>query len=200
MSLSQSSIYVAFFVGAVLLWSSAAKLTMARETALSLVAFRIARRIRLGAARMFAAGEGALGVSLILSATFRPGALRELLGVAGALLAGFVIVIARSLRRGDSFPCMCFGSREGSVSRLTLLRAGALMSVSIAADAVAVITGTPGIAPAAALASLFACTGCLAILALAMGVRRVGRRLDPFHFGDRDALVPDGLSLLGGQS
>lgn len=193
--LHHAPMYVGIFIGAVLLWSAAAKLTRPRQTAYALIAFRVIRRPSIGAAFALAAVEGTIGSSLIAAAMSSTHLSVLLLGVTSILFAAFVLVIARALRRGDSFPCMCFGSSAAKLSRITLLRGGALLVAAAAATAAAAMGGWV-LSFDAALAALSASAGCLGISALAAGLARLGPRIDPFDFADPGSLIPDGGSLL----
>ncbi|MFF7791792.1 MauE/DoxX family redox-associated membrane protein [Streptomyces sp. NPDC007991] len=84
--------------------------------------------------------EGAVCLALILPYT--PATLAGLLA-ASALLAVFAVVIARSVGRGTTVRCRCFGRSAASLGRAHVVRNGLLASVA-GAGAAAVVTGTAG--------------------------------------------------------
>jgi hypothetical protein len=84
--------------------------------------------------------EGAICLALILPHT--PATLAGLLG-ATALLAVFTVVIARSLGRGTTVPCRCFGRSTAPLGRAHVVRNGLLASVA-GVGAAAVVTGPAG--------------------------------------------------------
>jgi hypothetical protein len=100
------------------------------------------------------------------------------------------VVVAEALRRGEEFACMCFGS-GAQLSKATLIRAVALLGLSVAVAITAfqtrgslTFTSTTAFAQTAAAA--------LGVAASLSAANRIGRRIDPFDFDDRDSLVaPD---------
>lgn len=74
------------------------------------------------------ASEFLLGISLLVPT--RQVALLAL-GVSAALCVGFTVITSRALHRGESFECSCLG--EGSVSKLSVMRAGAMLTAALLA-------------------------------------------------------------------
>src|SRR3712207_4837107 len=105
----------------IFVWSGVAKLRRPTLAAMAMMDFGILRRVgpRLGSA--LGVAEALLALSLItgtLPGLFVP--------ATAGLLWLFVLLIARSLRSGQDFPCFCFGDADSRLSRLTLVRTVAL--------------------------------------------------------------------------
>ena len=102
-------------------WSGVAKLRKPTLAAVAIMDFGVLRRVRprLG---------GALGAAeLLLALLLVSGTLPALvLPVTAGLLWLFVVLIAKSLLSGRDFACFCFGDADSRLSRLTLVRTGAL--------------------------------------------------------------------------
>lgn len=110
-----------------------------RLAALAMARFHIVRRVRPRYGRAAGAVEAVTGVLVLAypasSISF---------AVSAALFGLFVVLVARALRGGERFPCACFGRHGDAISRTTLLRAGALLTVSLAGAGVALATtGVP---------------------------------------------------------
>ena len=105
----------------VFVWSGVAKLRKPTLAAVAIMDFGVLRRVRprLG---------GALGAAeLLLALLLISGTLPALfLPVTAGLLWLFVVLIAKSLLSGRDFACFCFGDADSRLSRLTLVRTGAL--------------------------------------------------------------------------
>jgi len=110
-----------WILGIIFIWSGVAKLRRPTLAAMAITDFGILRRVRprLG---------GALGAAEVLLALFLiSGTLPVLfVPITAGLLWFFVLLIARSLRSGQNFPCFCFGEADSRLSRLTLVRTAAL--------------------------------------------------------------------------
>ena len=110
-----------WILGIIYVWSGVAKLRRPTLAAMAMMDFGVLRRVRprLG---------GALGAAEVLLALFLiTGTLPVLfVPVTAGLLWVFVLLIARSLRSGQDFPCFCFGDADSRLSRLTLVRTAAL--------------------------------------------------------------------------
>ena len=102
-------------------WSGVAKLRKPTLAAKAMMDFGVIRRVRPTLGR-------ALGAAELLVATFLvTGTLPVLfLPVTAGLLWFFALLIAKSLLSGEDFACFCFGETDSRLSRLTLVRTGAL--------------------------------------------------------------------------
>jgi hypothetical protein len=108
-------------------WSGAAKLRQPRLAALAMFDFGVIKKPIPGLGRTLGAGESLL--SLLLAASALAGyksALSVFLFSAAALLWLFVALIGRSLTRGQTFACFCFGDTESTLSGWTAVRTSAL--------------------------------------------------------------------------
>jgi hypothetical protein len=105
----------------VFVWSGVAKLRKPTLAAVAMMDFGVLRRVRPRLGSALGAAELLLALLLIsgtLPALFLP--------VAAGLLWLFVLLIAKSLLSGEDFACFCFGDADSRLSRLTLVRTGAL--------------------------------------------------------------------------
>lgn len=105
----------------VFVWSGVAKLRQPILAAVAMMNFGVLRRVRPRLGSTLGAAELLLALLLItgtLPALFLP--------VTAGLLWLFVLLIARSLLAGEDFACFCFGDADSRLSRLTLVRTGAL--------------------------------------------------------------------------
>lgn len=96
------------------------------RAALALRNFRVIRRVRPGIGRLVGAIEFAAAVAVLIA----PWAWGAYLPV-DALLTIFVILIARSLARGEDFACACFGETGSHLSTWSLLRTGGLLAMAL---------------------------------------------------------------------
>jgi hypothetical protein len=105
----------------VFVWSGVAKLRQPTLAAVAMMDFGVLRRVRPRLGSALGAAELLLALLLIsgtLPALFLP--------VTAGLLWLFVLLIAKSLLSGKDFACFCFGDADSRLSRLTLVRTGAL--------------------------------------------------------------------------
>ena len=105
----------------VFVWSGVAKLRQPTLAAVAMVEFGVLRRVRPRLGSALGAAESLLALLLIagtLPALFLP--------VTAGLLWLFVLLIAKSLLSGKDFACFCLGDADSRLSRLTLVRTGAL--------------------------------------------------------------------------
>jgi len=105
----------------VFVWSGVAKLRQPILAAVAMMNFGVLRRVRPRLGSTLGAAELLLALLLItgtLPALFLP--------VTAGLLWLFVLLITRSLLAGEDFACFCFGDADSRLSRLTLVRTGAL--------------------------------------------------------------------------
>ena len=105
----------------VFVWSGVAKLRQPILAAVAMMNFGVLRRVRPRLGSTLGAAELLLALLLItgtLPALFLP--------VTAGLLWLFVLLIAKSLLSGKDFACFCFGDADSRLSRLTLVRTGAL--------------------------------------------------------------------------
>lgn len=181
----------AVLLGCVFGWSAAAKALRLRDVAMTLVAFGVLARPRLRLAVALVMTEGLLAVALFSSALYASDLSRPALAAASALLLLFAAAIARSLRKGAVFPCLCFGSDE-VISASTLLRALLLAAFSAAAAAGPQVAS---FGPRQGVEALISCISVLAVLVLIQSARGVLRRIDPFWFEDAQGLVVEEVAL-----
>ncbi|MEO8696486.1 MAG: MauE/DoxX family redox-associated membrane protein [Acidimicrobiales bacterium] len=103
---------VAVFIASLFAWSALSKLVRPDEAQTAILRFGIARRnIRLWA-HALAYFEAVLALGLSAGTVAQLSALQATgLASAVSLLVVFSVMMSRSLLRGESFPCGCFGSR-----------------------------------------------------------------------------------------
>jgi hypothetical protein len=105
----------------VFVWSGVAKLRQPTLAAVAIMDFGVLRRVRPRLGSALGAAELLVALSLVtgtLPVLFLP--------VTAGLLWLFVLLIAKSLLSGKDFACFCFGDSDSRLSRLTLVRTGAL--------------------------------------------------------------------------
>lgn len=130
-------------LGATFAWAGAAKLGQPAETAAGFADLGLARPEVL--ARVVPAVELALAVAL-LAMPAAGGA------VAIVLLAGFTVVLARALRRGDEVRCACFGRTAGPpLSRVDLARNALLATLGAVTLSAGLEPRVPALIPVAAV-------------------------------------------------
>jgi hypothetical protein len=185
----------AFLLADVFAWSSAAKLGRLTDTAIALSRLGLTRRPQVEIAGSLAAVEALLAGLLVAGGVAASDALPLALGLSSLFLAAAALATARSLRRGDSFPCMCFGSMDHELSRWTLLRALVLCAVGVVAAVGAGSGEGTSLSVEAALVALSAWAGVLGILALVSTLDVLVGRMDPFDFSDEGSLIPHGLPV-----
>lgn len=113
-------------------WSGSTKLRRPGRTALALIDFGLVRTYRRELGVVVGASELLLGVVLALAAMSAGSRLTPLASAcAAAVLSFFVLIIARSLRRGDAFPCFCFGGETSELSRSSLIRTALLALIAV---------------------------------------------------------------------
>ena len=105
----------------VFVWSGIAKLRQPTLAAVAMMDFGVLRRVRPRLGSALGAAELLLALLLISGTLPAPSLL-----VAASLLWLFVLLIAKSLLSGKDFACFCFGDAGSRLSRLTLVRTGAL--------------------------------------------------------------------------
>jgi hypothetical protein len=171
-------------VAAVLAWSGTAKLRRPLPAAWALVDFGVVRHVHPRAGLALGLLEAGLAGALVLGLA-AGGALAALAASAAALLlAAFAAAIARSLARGASFNCACFGAGDSPLSTATLGRAVLLSALSAA---LAVTAGAAGPVPSddALAQALVAGTAITATAALVAAGRPLVRwNDDPFGLDD----------------
>ncbi|HVC86312.1 MAG TPA: MauE/DoxX family redox-associated membrane protein [Gaiellaceae bacterium] len=192
-------ILIALFVAEVLAWSGGAKATRVPDVALALARFRVTKRPRPTAARLLVAGELLLAVSLAAASFALRGLLAAVLAAAGAVFASFLVVIVRSMRRGESFPCMCFGSTEDTLTALTGARAAALCVICGAGVAVTIARPVSELPAQDLVSGASICAALLGLLVLIPAAAPLRARLDPFDFSDPGSLAAAGLPSLEGR-
>jgi hypothetical protein len=115
------------YLAGIFAYAGIAKLRRPWPSALALVNFGLTTRPRRGAGRAVGLAEVATAVLLLVPAPV------ALLGAAGAvgLLGTFTVLLARSLRRGERFPCSCLGQDDEDLSPATLVRTSALLALAL---------------------------------------------------------------------
>jgi hypothetical protein len=158
----------ALVLAATFAWAAVAKLADRPRTAAGFAALGLPRPAV--AAVAVPVVELALAAALVVAPA--PAAV-----VAGALLVGFTLVLARALARGVRVGCGCFGaSRKERVSPADLVRNAMLLAAAVVA------TGAPGPrVPSLASVGLVAVVVVIAAVVLALVELRVatGRVLGP---------------------
>jgi hypothetical protein len=102
-------------------WSGVAKLRRPTLAAVAMMDFGVLRRVRP------ALGSALGAVELLVALSLATGTLPVIfLPITAGLLWFFVLLIAKSLLSGEDFACFCFGETDSRLSRLTLVRTGAL--------------------------------------------------------------------------
>ena len=131
--------------------SGGAKLRRPALAAMAMVDFGIVRKVRppLGAA--LGAAEGLLAGVLVVGAFAQ-----AFLLAATILLSFFVVLIARQLLSGRTFPCFCLGDADALLSRWTLARTAALAVLAMLLTVLAPITNEARELPAGALQAVTA--------------------------------------------
>jgi hypothetical protein len=124
--------------------SGIAKVRQPALTAMAMVDFGVARRVRPRWGQALGAAEVALAGALVLLP-------RLAILVAMVLLWFFVSLIARSLWDGRRFACFCFGDAEAPLSRWTLVRTTALALLATALALSTAHLGLPSSVQAAGL-------------------------------------------------
>lgn len=108
-------------------WSGIAKWRQPLLAALAMSEFGVTQKPRRAYGVALGFGEGLLSCALIAATVVEFREIRGLVLAAAALLLWFfVILIARSLRQGRTFACLCFGDGESKLSGKMLLRTAAL--------------------------------------------------------------------------
>jgi hypothetical protein len=172
-------------VAATLAWSGGAKLRRPLPAAWALVDFGAARHVRPRLGSALGLLEVTLAVTLAIG--LLAGALITTLatGAAMSLFAVFAATVGRSLTRGASFDCACFGVGSAPISRLTFTRAALLAALSAL---LALTAGAAGAVPGvtALVATLTAGVAVTATVALAAAVGPLLRwNGNPFGYDDR---------------
>jgi uncharacterized membrane protein YphA (DoxX/SURF4 family) len=125
-----------WFLAFVFLWSGGSKLVRPAPAAAAIVNFGIGRRPR----RLLAVGLGSLELVLGLVLALQLWRVEAPI-VAGAISLVFAGFIARSLARGERFPCACFGDPAAEISAAALARAVALTALALALAGLATRAG-----------------------------------------------------------
>ncbi|MGH8990924.1 MAG: MauE/DoxX family redox-associated membrane protein [Acidimicrobiia bacterium] len=126
--------------------------------------------------------ELGLGLSLIAGLATRGMFLTGVSTLVTILYTIFAVVIAISLRRGRTFPCMCFGDESENISLRVLLRTGGLALLSLG-TALSIITNPGHPLPAEELwLSVLTATALLSSVTLAKPLRSLLNPMDPFLF------------------
>lgn len=159
-----------WFLAWTFLWSGVEKLRQPILAAFAMVDFGVVRHVRPAFGYMLAAGE--IGLAFFLAVGLLP---RFTIVVTTCLYWIFVFLIARSLSRGDSFACLCFGDSSSTLSKLTLLR-----TLALACLATLAIQATGGVSAAVDLPfNLLSSVTALAILASIAIVSYISQLIQP---------------------
>lgn len=101
----------------VFLWAGAVKLARPALAALALADFRVVRDPKPWQGVALGLFEFCLGIAIVVGQ-----GMAVVLGLAGAALAAFSLLVLRSLLAHESFACFCFGGEDESLSATTLVR------------------------------------------------------------------------------
>jgi hypothetical protein len=114
-------------VAAIFAWSGVSKIIRPFPAAVALTRFRLVHHVQPSRARILGVTELAITFALLLSP-------QEIwpLSAAAAVLVVFSVIVALALRRGDAFPCACFGSSSRPLSARTLARNLVLLAAACA--------------------------------------------------------------------
>jgi hypothetical protein len=107
-------------------WSGLAKLRRPRRAALAIVEFGVTSRTN----PLFGFGLGAIEVALAAALVLWPSR-RPALAAVMMTLSVFLVLIVRSLARGELFPCYCFGNDASVISWMTAVRTAGLTAVAL---------------------------------------------------------------------
>lgn len=162
----------AFLLGLVFLWSGLAKIHRPDVTGNAIANFLdreytpASAGLTLGLLEVLI-GLGALGIL--------PGGRLPYILSASILSTTFVALILRALRAGRSFDCGCFGQSQEPLGRLTLVRACAIVLLSLALA----LGGHLRSVPAPHVSGVIA-VAIMAVGSLAVAARRLGHLNDGF--------------------
>jgi hypothetical protein len=173
-------------LGITLLSSAGAKARHPWLTAMTIVDFGVTRRPHAWLGKLLVGGEGVLGALLVATPWFRGWVSFAACGVAALVFATFAVVIGRALMRGEVFPCQCFGSLSGPISRKAVFRAlGFCLGAGVLATTAQqhVVAGTH----AALLATTCGAAGVGLVSLLAVATQ-VWRLPTPDRYGDAAVL------------
>lgn len=161
----------------VFLWSGVAKWRQPILAALAMSDFGLTQHPRRAYGVGLAIGELLLSCALVVSAVEGSRGIRgPVLAVVALCLWLFVRLIARSLRRGRTFACFCFGDSDSRLSSRTLLRTGGLALLA-SILAIAAFTGVePVSGPRVVLLQSQIAAALLMGIALVTRLHRLGRR------------------------
>jgi hypothetical protein len=171
-----------WILGIIFIWSGAAKLRRPTLAAMAMMDFGILRRVRPRLGSALGAAEVLLAFLLItgtLPVLFVP--------VTAGLLWFFVLLIARSLRSGQDFPCFCFGDADSRLSRLALVRTAALaVLASVLAIAAPSVETYAGFSETYVLQAVSAAAFVGAILLGSQISKLLRWNKDPYRLGDTE--------------
>lgn len=120
--------------------SSASKLRHPAAAAMAIHRFGVLPWVRPIYGRLLGALELLLALWLVLYPTSAAP-----FAVGACLLAAFMFLIARALAGGHRFACACFGDSDENLSIRTLIRAGALLLLAVAAAIFGKIQASSGL-------------------------------------------------------
>jgi uncharacterized membrane protein YphA (DoxX/SURF4 family) len=179
-SLAGSSIWLLAFV---FCFAGIAKVRRPRLAARTLVEFRLVRHPYALLAGLVGAFESLIAIGLVTPASTRLAVL-----VAAPVLWVFTVLLAASVRRGDRFPCFCFGDAETPLSARSAWRT-ALLAVLASTLAVSIVVAhRPQATVLDEATRAMLAGGVLAMYALLSNIPR----LAGLH---RRFLIPEGTSL-----
>jgi len=118
-------------IGLILLWSGSTKVKDPSGTAEAIASFGVLASPSKLLAYLLGVTELSIGAGDLGSIAISPLVERVFASATAVLFASFVVLISRSLAKGERFPCHCFGADERPLSRLTLLRTALLASIAV---------------------------------------------------------------------
>jgi hypothetical protein len=167
-------------------WSGVSKIRRPGLSAMTLVDFGVARRVRPAHGTALGAAELMLAAALIAGAAYGGWPAQAANLAALIVLASFTAAIAKSLSEGNATPCACFGGTQAPLSRASLARTGALMLVAIVSVALG-WNREPVAAPSDAIFAAVSGLAVVAVTVLTVHIKHLlGWNSDPF--GTDDAL------------
>lgn len=136
------SLSVRLALGIVLVWAGIFKLSHPAVAARAIVDFGVLRLPRPAVAIALGLSEIIIAVLVVF-----PAAVVVIVGCVAAVLLSlaFTVVIGRSLRRGESFPCACFSAGNSQISIVTLLRSVAMIFAGVVGGVGPSVTGTAAV-------------------------------------------------------
>lgn len=156
---------VLWLVGAIFIWSGISKARHPSRAAMAMVQFGVLRTPRASAGRTLGYFEMTLGFWLLSGI-----AVRLSLIVAAILFVAFTVLVLKSLRKGETFTCFCFGSEDDDISKFTVMRNLLFFGVTLV-----LIGGAFGVDPVLGPPEFLQIVSAIAIGSIALLISKVPR-------------------------